>query len=76
MSESMHFVLGFSGGLLLIWLACEALVALMEWVRRKRRPARYQITLTDPDGIPMRSDQVSVEGIARLIKDINAGYYK
>lgn len=39
-------------------------------------PAKWSVTLTDPDGIPMRTDSVSAEGIARIIKDLNSGYYK
>lgn len=39
-------------------------------------PALYQLTIVDPDGIPIRQDGISVAGVARLIRDINCGFYK
>jgi hypothetical protein len=59
-------------------IAGEAIKAFRSWRQgaKTKRPAKWQVTMSDPDGIPMRSDSVSAEGIARLISNINSGFYK
>lgn len=40
------------------------------------KPAKWNITVTDPDGIPVRQQELSAKGVARLITDLNNHFYR
>ena len=46
-------------------------------LRPKKQPAaKWQVTIYDLDSMPMRSESMSIEGVARLISNISSGLYK
>jgi hypothetical protein len=59
-------------------IVADAIKAFRSWRQdaKAKVPAKWQVTLCDPDGIAIRSESVSAEGIALLISNINAGFYK